>query len=413
MQNNTGAQRLSFWVSALIPLVALGLLLALFIAGDPLALFTSNAPPVEELNFEQIRVVPEGFEVSVINGGPEPITIAQVLVDEAYWEFTIQPSAILGRLTTAVISIPYPWVEGEPHEIRLVTNTGTTFDGAVEIAVPTPKPGSREILAYGLMGVYVGIVPVGLGLLWYPTMRRLGRKWLGAILALTVGLLVFLLVDTFLEALEFAHELPGAFQGITVAFFAALLTWFLLMAIRSNSTIGEAAEGEKKGLYIATLIALGIGLHNLGEGLAIGTSFALGEVALGSFLVVGFTLHNITEGVGIAAPLLPRVTQQPDSESRKENIPSPKLRTFLALTLLAGAPAILGTWIGGFVFSPLLTVLFLGIGIGAIWQVIVEVGGLLRSFARAENSPIASWPNVIGFTLGFLIMYLTAFLVAV
>jgi zinc transporter ZupT len=414
IQNNKGTQRLSIWVSALIPLVALGLLLALFVVGDPLALFTSSAPPVEEINFEQIRVVPEGFEISIINGGPETITIAQVLVDEAYWEFTIQPSSVLGRLATAVISIPYPWVEGEPHEIRLVTSTGTTFDGEVEIAVPTPEPGSREILAYGLMGIYVGIIPVGLGLLWFPAMRRLGRKWLGAILALTVGLLVFLMVDTFLEALEFANELPSAFQGITVAFFAALLTWFLLIAVRSNSTIGKAAEGEKRGLYIATLIALGIGLHNLGEGLAIGTSFALGEVALGSFLVVGFTLHNITEGVGIAAPLLPLVTQQPGSEkSKEENTSSPRLRTFIALTLLAGAPAILGTWIGGFVFSPLLTVLFLGIGIGAIWQVIVEVGGLLRSYARAESAPLASWPNVIGFTLGFLIMYLTAFLVSV
>jgi ZIP family zinc transporter len=412
-QNNRVRQRVSIWISALIPLVALGLLLALFVVRDPLALFTSSIPPIEELNFDQIRVVPEGFEVSVINGGPEPITIAQVLVDEAYWEFTIRPSATLGRLATAEISIPYPWVEGEPHAIRLVTNTGTTFDGEVEIAVPTPKPGARQILAYGLVGFYVGVIPVGLGLLWYPAMRRLDRKWLGLILALTVGLLVFLLIDTFLEALDFAAALPSAFQGITVAFFAAVLTWFLLIAVKSNSTIGEAAEGEKRGLYIAALIALGIGLHNLGEGLAIGTSFALGEVALGSFLVVGFTLHNITEGVGIAAPLLPRLTQQPGSATEKDTAASPKLGTFIALTLLAGAPAILGTWVGGFVFSPLLTVLFLGIGIGAIWQVIVEVTGLLRSYASAEGTPMASWPNMIGFTLGFLIMYLTAFLVSV
>ncbi|NIS81354.1 MAG: ZIP family metal transporter [Anaerolineales bacterium] len=406
-------QRLSIWISALIPLVALVLMLALFVGGDPLALFTSSVPPIEDLSFEQIRVLPEGFEVSVINGGPEPITIAQVLVDEAYWEFTIQPSAVLGRLATAEISIPYPWVEGEPHEIRLVTNTGATFDGEVEIAVPTPQPGSREIMAYGLVGIYVGIIPVGLGLLWYPAMRRLDRKWIGSILALTVGLLVFLLIDTSLEALEFAAELPNAFQGITVAFFAALLTWFLLIAIRSNSKIGTAVEGKRRVLYIATLIALGIGLHNLGEGLAIGTSFALGEVALGSFLVVGFTLHNITEGVGIAAPLLPRLSHQGGSESEKDTPASPKLGTFLALTLLAGAPAILGIWIGGFVFSPLLTVLFLGIGVGAIWQVIVEVADLLKSYANAESSQIASWPNMIGFALGFLIMYLTAFLVSV
>jgi zinc transporter ZupT len=100
------------------------------------------------------------------------------------------------------------------------------------------------------------------------------------------------------------------------------------------------------------LIALGIGLHNLGEGLAIGAAFAVGAGALGSFLVVGFTLHNITEGIGIVAPLIPaRKTSAEMEETAPE--PSPAWTHFAGLALLAGAPAVAGAWIGGFAFSTL------------------------------------------------------------
>ncbi len=258
----------------------------------------------------------------------------------------------------------------------------------------------------GLIGVYVGIIPVLLGMLWYPAMKKMGRKWLGGVLALTVGLLVFLLIDTFLEALEIAAELPGVFQGVPLALFAALLTWLVLLAVGSRQRDSSQVKPAKRGLYLAALIALGIGLHNLGEGLAIGAAFAVGEAALGSFLVIGFMLHNVTEGVGIAAPLLPSGKK---SEGREAE--GPAIGIFVWLVLLAGAPAILGAWFGGFAFSPVLATLFLGIGLGAIWQVIVEVVNLLRSFAEREGEPLFSWLNLAGFTLGILIMYLTAFLV--
>ncbi len=200
---------------------------------------------------------------------------------------------------------------------------------------------------------------------------------------------------TLLEALEVGGDLPGVFQGQPLALFAALLTWLALAAI-SSSRGAQNADPAKQRLYVATLIALGIGLHNLGEGLAIGAAFALGEAALGSFLVVGFTLHNVTEGVGIAAP----VTRD-----------QPSWKQFGALALLAGAPAIAGAWIGGFAFSPLLATLFLGVGTGAIWQVIVEVGQLLRRDAEREGIPFISWLNVGALLAGIGIMYFTAFLV--
>ncbi|HJS30054.1 MAG TPA: hypothetical protein VJ768_10555, partial [Anaerolineales bacterium] len=291
----TGRQ-LPLWLMGLIPLAALGLMLAVFAFTNPLALFTADLPPVEDLTFETIRVVPDGFEAEIVNGGPDPVTIAQVIVDEAYWQFTIEPSATIPRLGRATVSIPYPWVEAEPNEVVLVTSTGATFAGEVALATLTPTPGVREFLAYGLLGIYVGVIPVALGMLWYPALKGLGRKWLGAILALTLGLLVFLLIDTLLEAFEVAELVPGVFQGIPLVLFAALLTWLVLLAIGSRRDKGRAAASLPPGVYVAGLIALGIGLHNLGEGLAIGAAFALGEAALGAFLVIGFTLHNITEG---------------------------------------------------------------------------------------------------------------------
>lgn len=402
------------WVSALIPLVALVLMVLVFALGDPLALFTADLPPVEQLSFERLRITENGFEATLVNGGPDPVTVSQVLVDEAYWQFAIAPSPTIPRLGRATLTIPYPWVEYEAHEIVIITPTGVTFSEEVPLATPSPSFGLREFAAYGLIGVYVGIIPVVLGMLWYPAMKKMGRKWLGAILALTVGLLVFLLIDTFLEALEIAAEVPGVFQGIPLALFAALLTWLVLLAVgarrsggaASSQGSGATSSPARRGVYLAALIALGIGLHNLGEGLAIGAAFAVGEAALGSFLVIGFMLHNVTEGIGIAAPLLPT-----GREAQEREPAGPGIGIFIWLALLAGAPAILGAWFGGFAFSPVLATLFLGIGVGAIWQVIVEVVNLLRGYAERQGAPLFSWLNVAGFTVGIAVMYLTALLV--
>lgn len=387
--------RLPFWFWIALPALALAALVWVFAVTNPAAVFVSSAPPVESLTIERIVVVPEGFRLTVLNGGPVETTIAQVLVDDAYWAFTITPSNTLPRLGQATITIPYAWVAGEPHIIHLLTSTGTPFEGVIEAATLTPQPGLREFGAYALLGIYVGVIPVALGMLWFPAMKRLGRRGLGAILALTLGLLIFLLFDTFLEALELAGEVAGVFQGVPVALFAALLTWLALIAVGARRADPQANPARQR-LYIATLIAVGIGLHNLGEGLAIGAAFALGKAALGSFLVIGFTLHNVTEGIGIAAP----VTRD-----------QPSIKTFAILAMVAGLPAILGAWIGGFAFSPLLATIFLGIGAGAIWQVVVEVSLLLRRDAQKDGVPAVSWLNVGALLLGFGLMYVTAFLV--
>jgi zinc transporter ZupT len=363
-----------------------------FLVLNPLAAFTGNFPPLEELTIQQVRFPAEGqIDLSVINGGPDPVTIAQVIVDDAYWQFTIDGSGTLGRLEQTTIHLTYPWVQDEPLPIVLITSTGVTFDTEVEVATESPSAGVGTLLSYGLLGIYVGVIPVTLGMLWYPFLRRIDRKWMNVILALTVGLLVFLLIDTWLEALEIAAELPGVFQGIPVVVFGTLFSLGILLAVSRR----KGPNGSP--MTIATLIALGIGLHNLGEGLAIGAAFATGAAALGSFLVIGFTLHNITEGIGIVAPLVRNET--------------PTMKTFLLLAFLAGGPAILGTWIGGLAFSPFLATLFLSLGAGAILQVIWEVGRLLMREAQRQSQPALSWLNFAGLTAGILIMYLTAFLV--
>ncbi len=382
-------QRVPKWVLALFPLAILIGLIALFIAMDPLSFFSGSFPPLEEVTIQRVIFPEQGhIQIDVINGGPDPVTIAQVLVDDAYWQYQISPDNTLGRLQQATLDLNYPWVDGEPLPIVLITSTGVTFSTEVEVAVESPKSSFSTFLAYGLLGIYVGVIPVALGMLWYPFMRRVDPKWINAFLALTIGLLVFLFIDTVLEALEISAELPGVFQGVPLVVFGILASLGILLAISQRRGSSPSA--------VATFIALGIGLHNFGEGLAIGAAFATGAAALGSFLVVGFTLHNITEGVGIVAPLTKA---------------QPRPMTFVLLALLAGLPAMLGTWIGGFAFNPFLAVLFLSLGAGAILQVIWEVGKLLVKDARRRIQPVVSWLNFAAIAAGILIMYLTAFLV--
>lgn len=375
------------WAFAVFPLVLLALVVGVFAVTDPLAPLGVATPPIETLTVERTVLDESGITVSVRAGGSEPVTIAQIQIDGAYWQFEQSPPGPLARLATATIHLPYPWVENETHALVFVTASGVTFEHVIDVAAPTPRIAWSALLAYALLGLYVGVVPVGLGLMFYPFLRSLGPGGLQFLLALTVGLLAFLLVDTLAEGLELAGEAAAAFQGPVLVLLPAAITFLALMAF------GRRGGKPPAGLALAFYIALGIGLHNLGEGLAIGAAFAIGEAALGSFLVIGFTLHNVTEGIGIAAPMVER---------------RPPWTAFVALAALAGLPAVAGTWIGAFAFSPHWSAVFLGIGAGAILQVVVEVS---RYLAGLGGAPVLSASRLGGFCAGLAIMYATAFLV--
>jgi zinc transporter ZupT len=381
------------WIKGLGPLLLLALLVAVFLRTGPAGVFRQSFPPVEELTVERIRLPEVGvMEVTVVNGGPEPVTVAQVMVDDANWVHSLDGSRTLKRLESRLITIPYPWVEGEPHTVALVTSTGLTFTGEVPVAALSPTIGARYLTTFALLGLYAGVIPVFIGLLWLPFVRSVGRRWTDFFLCVTIGLLIFLGVSALLEAFEVAALVPGAFQGESIILLGALGTLLILAAIGRGRS---AVRGERSPLYVAGLIALGIGLHNFGEGLAIGTSYSSGEIALGTFLVIGFLLHNTTEGLGIVTPL---------AEER------PSLLSLILLGALAGIPTILGAWLGGFTYSPTWTTLFLAIGAGAIAQVVYE---LWRMFSRRSSSAMFAPLNTAGLLVGLLIMYATGLLVPV
>lgn len=391
------------WLKGILPLLLLGALLAVLLRVGPLGVFRAAFPPVEELTIDRITFPEEGLvRIHVVNGGPEPVAIRQVMVDDAYWSFEIAGGDEVARLESTVIDVPYPWVDGEPLGITLLSRTGVTFHAEVPVATRSPTPDARYLTTFALIGMYVGVIPVFLGLLWLPFLRGIPRRWLDAILAFTLGLLVFLGVDALAEAVELAGAVSSAFQGIgliTLGFVGTPLVIEALGKRRRPDPRLASSSVRPEGFRLAFLVALGIGLHNLGEGLAIGAAYTAGEVALGTGLVVGFLLHNTTEGVGIVAPVA-RTTVS--------------LAGLVLLGAVAGLPTVLGTWIGAFSHAPALTVLFLAVGAGAIVQVVWTLGKLLgvdgterEGVAAGLSAPL----NAFGLLAGLCVMYLTGLLV--
>jgi zinc transporter ZupT len=378
---------------ALLPIVALVGAIAIFVStGSSLVeLVGKNPPPADELDVRRVEFRPGEIRIKVTNPQRDDITIATVAVDDAIVPYTLDGDRTLGRLRSATIVVPYDWVDGEPLSVGVTSSTGIQTTEEIAAAVETPQASAKGFFGYAVIGFLVGVVPVALGLAWLPSLRRASPQWLAAFMALTAGLLTFLAFEALAEAFELQAALPSGIGGVGLVLLGVTSTYLFLTLL--SRRLG-AREGTVGGLALATLVAIGIGLHNLGEGLAIGTSFALGELALGTFFVVGFMVHNVTEGLGIAAPI---------AEGRRASF-----GRLAALALIAGAPAIPGAWIGGYVTSDVLGVLFFAGAAGAALEVVVEVG---RYVARRAPGGLNSGYVVGGYLAGIAIMYVTGLLI--
>lgn len=393
-----GGLRWRLW--ALVPiLVLVGIVSAFAATGSSIVdLVGRNPPPADVFDIPRVEFRPDEIRIHVRNPQPDDLTIAAVTIDDMIVPYRLDGPATLGRLGGSTIVVPFTWVEDDPYLIGVTSSSGIETTKEIPAAIETTGATGESFLGYALIGLLVGVIPVALGLAWLPSLRRADPRWLAAFMALTGGLLTFLAFDALGEALELQAALPGALQGvglvvIGVAASYLALTWVGQWLSRRGAEREARSQGVLGGVTLATLVAVGIGLHNLGEGLAIGSSFALGELALGSFLIIGFMVHNITEGLGIAAPA---------ARSRVS------VARLVALCLIAGAPAIAGAWVGGFLTNEVIGVLFFAIAVGAALQVVVEVG---RYIGRRAPGGLGSGYVVGGFLAGLAIMYLTGLLV--
>jgi zinc transporter, ZIP family len=379
---------------ALVPIVLVIAAVSIFASagGSIVDLVGTNPPSPDTFDVRRVEFKPGEIRIHVRNPQPEDLTIAVVAVDDAIVPFEVDGSTTLGRLASRTIVVPFDWVPDDPYLVGVTSSTGiqTTFD--VPAAVESKGATSGSFLGYALIGLLVGVLPVALGLAWLPSLRRASPKWVATFMALTAGLLTFLAVDALSEALELQAALPGSLQGTGLVLVGVVLSYLALTwtSTRFSAKSGRERDPSLSGVALATLVAIGIGLHNLGEGLAVGSSFAFGELALGTFLIIGFMIHNVTEGLGIAAPM---AEGQPVGVARLG-----------ALALIAGAPAIVGAWIGGFLANDVIGVLFFGLAVGAALQVVVEVG---RFVARRAPGGLGSGYAIGGFLAGIAIMYLT------
>jgi len=378
-------------ISAIGPIVLLAIVIA-FLLG-PASTFLQFGVLLPEVTIEKVEFIENEIQATVRNTGPIDVAVVVADVNDRIQPAAIEPDSSLKRFETALVRIPFDWNEAQPYEIGVTINDGTRFTTEVDAAFASLEPNLDLFVFLGMIGFLIGVVPIMIGLLWYPFIKKLGKNSFNFFLAFTMGLLVFLGIDAVLEASEISEKhLSSIFNGELLIATVVILSFLSLYGIGQKLIKTDNLSTLSKGLTISLMIAIGIGLHNLGEGLAVGAAIALGEVALSTFLIVGFATHNTTEGLAIAAPL---------TNSKA------KIAKMVGLGLIAGAPAIFGCWVGGFSFSPLFTLIFLAIGAGAIFQVVISI----FQYMKDKSDLLSNTSLFAGISAGLIVMYLTSVII--
>jgi zinc transporter ZupT len=445
-------------ILAFVPIVVLAAMIIFLLSPYGQSLINTGIP-LPQITIEKVEFHNNQILASIRNTGPLEVVVSQADVNDRIQSAAVEPSSKIPRLGEAKVMIPFPWIPGTPYEIGITTSDGTRFSKSVEAAALAPSPNANQALLFTSLGVYVGVIPVMIGLMWYPYIRRISVGKYSFFLSLTAGLLVFLGIDALLEVNEIVNQnLAAIFNGQALSVLVTISSFVVLLytserltqraieraVLNKNShplisssakelvkkpekSFTEKQEGEiysksakvsststqevqiqmqryqqlLKPLTISMMIAIGIGLHNFGEGLAIGAAMLLGEVALSTFLIVGFTLHNTTEGLAIVAPI-----------AKIERSRRMMIRRLVMMGLIAGVPTIAGTWIGGFLYSPIAAVIFLSVGAGAIFQVVYSLISWISHHQKSgPSSSFLSGHVIAGFIAGLLIMYFTGLLV--
>ena len=347
-----------------------------------------------EITIEKVDFIDSEIQATVRNTGPIPVQVVMADVNDRIQPAAVEPDGFLERYETTLVRIPFEWNEAEPYRIGITIDDGTRFEKEIESAAFALEFTLDLAIFFAIIGTYVGIIPVMIGLLWLPFIKKISKQKYHFFLALTAGLLLFLAIDSIEESIEVSNEnLANSFNGSLLVGTVIVLS-FLTLYYLGNKIVAKADSlNFSKPVAIGLMISIGIGLHNFGEGLAIGAAVGIGSIAFSTFLIVGFALHNTTEGIAIAAPM-----------SRGKLM----LGKLAIMGMIAGTPAIFGAWIGGFAYSPFTSVIFLAIGAGAIFQVIL----ILMKWIQKENEGNLSNLSVVsGFAIGMLVMYLTSILV--
>ncbi len=379
-------------ISGLIPFAFLIILMA-YIFGPGSDLLDLGIP-LPEITVEKIDFIDSEIQVTVRNTGPIAVEVAMADINDRIQPAAVEPDRYLNRYETALVRIPFEWNEAEPYRIGITIEDGTRFEKEIEAAAFAVKPSLELAWFFAIIGTYVGIIPVMIGLLWLPFIKKINKNKYHFFLALTVGLLLFLGIDSIEEAIEVSKEnLADVFNGVLLIATVTVISFLGLYYTGEKLLKKSESSRLTKPVAIALMISIGIGLHNFGEGLAIGAAVGMGSIAFSTFLIVGFALHNTTEGIAIAAPM-----------SREKKV----IGKLAILGMIAGSPAIFGAWVGGFVYSPFSSVIFLSIGAGAIFQVIIIILNMIRGECKNNLSTAAV---VSGISVGMLIMYLTGILI--